>query len=38
MALLLAEYDEEEADVEKDIRDFMNRLEKKAVLWGRKNT
>ncbi len=37
-AALLTEYDVDEADVEKDIRDFMNRLEKKAVLWGRKNT
>ena len=37
-AALLKEYDVDEVDVDKDIRDFMNRLEKKAVLWGRKNT
>jgi hypothetical protein len=35
---MLKEYDVDEADVEKDIREFMSRLEKKAVLWGRKNT
>jgi len=35
---MLKEYDVDEADVEKDIREFISRLEKKAVLWGRKNT
>ena len=35
---MLKEYDVDEADVEKDIREFVSKLEKKAVLWGRKNT
>jgi len=36
--VMLKEYDVDEANVEKDIREFMSKLEKKAVLWGRKNT
>ncbi len=32
------EYDVDEADIEKDIREFISKLEKKAVLWGRENT
>lgn len=36
--VMLKEYDVDEADVEKDIREFISRLEKKAMLWGRKNT
>jgi len=35
---MLKEYDVAEADVEKDIREFISKLEKKAVLWRRKNT
>lgn len=35
---LLERYDVEEEDLEKDIRDFMDRLEKKAPSWKRKNT
>ncbi|TFG36498.1 MAG: PqqD family protein [Nitrospirales bacterium] len=35
---LLREYDVDEADVEKDIREFKRKIEKKAVIWGRKNT
>ncbi|MBN2569415.1 MAG: PqqD family protein [Deltaproteobacteria bacterium] len=33
----LKEYDVEERDVEKDIRDFLNLLESKGMSWGRKN-
>lgn len=36
-AAMLKEYDVDETDVEKDIREFMSKLEKKAVSWGRKN-
>jgi len=36
--VMLKEYDVDEADVEKDIREFISKLEKKAVLWERKNT
>ncbi len=37
-AALIAEYDVDEADVENDIREFIGKLERKAVSWGRKNT
>ncbi len=35
---MLKEYDVDEADVEKDIREFIGKLDRKAVSWGRKNT
>jgi hypothetical protein len=35
---MLKEYDVDEADAEKDIREFIVRLEQKALSWGRKNT
>jgi len=35
---MLTEYDVDEADVENDIREFIGKLERKAVSWGRKNT
>jgi len=35
---MIKEYDVDEADLEKDIREFISRLEKKALSWGRKNT
>jgi hypothetical protein len=35
---LLREYDVDEADVENDIREFIGKLDRKAVSWGRKNT
>lgn len=35
---LLREYDVDPTEVENDIREFIGKLDRKAVLWGRKNT
>jgi hypothetical protein len=37
-AVLLEQYDVNEEAVEKDIRDFLVRLEKKAISWKKENT
>lgn len=37
-AVLLEQYDVDEEAVEKDIRDFLVRLEKKAISWKKENT
>ena len=37
-AVLLEQYDVDEEAVEKDIRDFLVRLEKKAISWKEENT
>ncbi|MCX5840939.1 MAG: PqqD family protein [Deltaproteobacteria bacterium] len=37
-AVLLEQYDVDEGAVEKDIRDFLVRLEKKAISWKKENT
>ncbi len=37
-AVLLEQYDVNEEAVEKDIRDFLVRLEKKAISWKEENT
>ncbi|MFC1867707.1 PqqD family protein [Thermodesulfobacteriota bacterium] len=35
---LLREYDVDEKEAERDIREFIDKLDKKGVSWGRKDT
>ncbi|MBN2059581.1 MAG: HPr-rel-A system PqqD family peptide chaperone [Deltaproteobacteria bacterium] len=35
---LMKEYDVDEKEAEGDIREFIDRLDKKGILWGRRNT
>ena len=37
-AVILKEYDTDEKTVNKDISEFRSQLDKKAVLWGKRNT